>query len=108
MDTTLTVDPMVVSILIGTVLPIVVGLVTKLKASSRLKALLLLTLSAVQGLIVNSTLGDGAAVLSADTLLVAAIGWVSAVASYYGLLTPTGVSPKVNEKTAHFGLGSDS
>jgi hypothetical protein len=107
MESTITIDPFAVSILVGTVLPIVVGLVTKLGASSGLKAVLLLLLSAVQGLIVSSTMGDGAAVFSTETLLIAGLGWVSAVASYYGLLTPTGISPAVNNKTARFGLGSD-
>lgn len=105
MDANLVIDPFAVSILVGTVLPILVGLVTKLNASSALKSILLLTFAAVEGLIVNATVTDGSAVFSWHTVAVAGIGWVTAVASYYGLLKPTGVSPVVNDKTAHLGVG---
>ena len=105
MESTLTIDPFAVSVLIGTVMPILVGLVTKLNSSRALKSITLLFLSAAQGAIVNATMADGAAVLSLDTVLVAGLGWVTAVASYYGLLSPTGVSTKVNDKTANLGIG---
>ena len=106
MDTIITLDAMVVSLLVGTLLPILVGLVTKLNVSGGVKAVLLLTLSVVQGAVVNATQVDGSAVFSKETLLLAGVGWVTAIASYYGLLKPTNISPKVNEKTAKFGVGS--
>jgi hypothetical protein len=105
MDTSITIDPFAVSLLVGAVLPLIVGVVTKLTASSALKAVALLFLSAVTGLIVNSTVADGSAVLSYQTALVAGLAWVSAVASYFGFLNPTGISPKVNNATSGFGLG---
>lgn len=105
---TLTLTPFAVSILIGTVLPILVGIVTKEVASGGLKSVLLLLFSAIQGLIVTATTVDGAAILSTEAIVVAGLGWVSAVASYYGFLKPTNVSGAVNTKTSDFGVGKSS
>ena len=105
MSTTFSMDAAAVSLLVGSILPILVGLITKFGAPSSLKAVILLFIAAAQGMIVNATMIDGSAVLSWNTVVVAGLGWITAIASYYGFLTPVGVSPKVNESTANFGLG---
>lgn len=105
MDTTLTIDALVVTMLVGTILPILVGLVTKSTASSGLKGVALLFLSAVQGFVVNQTVADGSAVFTTEGVLLALLGFVAAVASYFGVLKPTGAAPAVQEKTSNFGIG---
>lgn len=104
MDSIIMIDALTVSMLIGVVLPIVVGIITKLGAPRGLQSVLLLFLASVLGLIVNATITNGTAVFSVEAILTAGIGWVTAIASHYGLLKPTGITPKVAEKTADFGL----
>jgi uncharacterized membrane protein len=101
----MTLTPVIVTILIGTVLPLLVGLVTKLDASSNVKKISLITISAVQGVIVNATLIDGTALISSEMLLFAALAWVAALGSYFKVLKPTGVAPAVQNRTANIGIG---
>ena len=95
-------DPAVLGILVGTVLPIVVGVVTKQVRSGAVKSSLLALLSGLTGAL-NVAINEGG-VFTKETIVAAAITWVTAVATYYGFLKPSGVSPKVNEKTADFGV----
>lgn len=103
--TVFTLDALLVSTLLGTVLPILVGLVTKLNAASWVKGVSLLFLSAVTGLISTSTTLDGTAVFSKESLILALIAWVTAVATYFGLLKPAEVTAVVQERTANVGVG---
>lgn len=87
----------VVGLLVSTVLPILVGLVTKATTHPGVKAILLAGLSAVDGLGsqalaahshgVDYDLGQG--------LLLAFTAFIVAVAMHYGLWRPTTVSAKV-------------
>jgi len=85
-------DAVAVSILVGTVLPLAVGLLTKLRASSGVKAVLLALLTALAGLITTATLADGSAVISWELALNAGLAWVTGVATHYGLWKATGVA----------------
>lgn len=98
----LEIDPAVLSIALGTVLPILVGIITKQFRSGAVKSSLLALLSAVSGA-ATVAINDGG-VLTKETIIAAAITWVTAVATYVGFLKPSGVSPKVNEKTSNFGV----
>src|SRR5689334_16385170 len=98
-----TFDPLVLSILLGTVLPILVGLVTKKVADRGLKAVFLAGLSAATG-VLSSAQGNGG-VVAKEVLIFGAAAWATAVATYYGLLQPTGVSETVQDKTENFGVG---
>jgi hypothetical protein len=84
-----------VQTLVAVVLPILVGLVTKASTDARVKAILLALLSALSGVAQGflqtppgTTWDWQQAVLSAVTT------FVIAVAAYYGLWKPTGVSEK--------------
>jgi hypothetical protein len=90
------------TLLVSTILPILVGIVTKKVTHSGIKATLLALLSAATGAINSAVNNDG--ILSKETLFAAFIAWVIAVATYYGFLVPTGVSPTVNEKTRNIGV----
>lgn len=79
-----------VTFLIATVIPILVGLLTKLE--SRWKGALMILLTAVNAAIVTATVADGAAVFSQQTFQTFITGLVGAYASYYGLLKPRGVT----------------
>jgi hypothetical protein len=87
-------DAIAVQVIVGALLPILVGLVTKKVAHAGVKAVLLLLLSAASGLIVQSTNGDGA-VISKDALILAAEGWAIAVAMHFGFWRPTTVSDRL-------------
>lgn len=99
----ITVDTGVLAALSGLVLPILVGIVTKKVASRTLKATLLALFSAAAG-VVAAAQGNGG-VVSKETLLLALMAWVSAVATYTGIYKPAGVTETVQDKTADFGLG---
>lgn len=81
----------VVSLLVGVILPILVGIVTKHTTSGGVKAILLALLSAVSGILTEY-------LANPDTLNWAAAGltWLAtflvAVATYFGVWRPTGVA----------------
>lgn len=84
---------MLVTVLIGLIAPIAVGLVTKASTSAGVKAVLLLTIAALVGVgqgFVDTPAGETwnwqIAVFNA------AVAWVAAVATHFGLYKPTGVS----------------
>lgn len=88
---------------VATLIPILVGLVTKEVASAKLKSLLLAVLSGLAA--VGTAFVDGGGVLTQETLTMFAQTFVIAVATYYGFWKPTNVAPAVQHKTATFGLG---
>lgn len=99
----LTVDVAFLTILVGTALPILVGVVTKANADSRLKSVLLALFSGIGGVAVIAIEQDG--LIEKDTLIAAAVTFVTAAATYYGFWKPTGVAPAVQNRTADVGLG---
>ncbi len=97
----------IASILLGTVMPLLVAVVTKSKASRALKFGCLLTLSVITGMLTTAIGGDGNAVISDTALVSALIAWVTGMASYYGLWKPSGVAGSVAKKTDRFGIGKE-
>lgn len=96
-------DMGVIALLTGVIIPLLVGLLTKLNASSTIKSILNFGLSALAG---------GLATVTSDAgfewkpfLVNFAFTWVISIATYYGLWRPTGVAPAVQEATPEFGLG---
>ena len=83
--TSVTIGPLVVTLLSGTIIPILVGLVTKSSASAGWKQAATVVLAGVAGLIQSSVGVTGASVLSTDTLILAAASWVVAIATYHGV-----------------------
>ena len=96
-------DINVLTILLSTVIPILVGIVTKEFAAGGLKAVILMAFSGLTG-VVNSMI-ENEGVLTSETLTAAVVAWVTAVATYYGFLKPSGISEKVNTATAAVGVG---
>jgi hypothetical protein len=95
---------LVVTIVIGTFLPLVVGLVTKLRASSALKGSLLLILDGVNALIVHSTMDDGVAVFSKQTLILWFASIVQSQAMFHKIWKPLG-APEALAPQAGIGGG---
>jgi hypothetical protein len=91
------------ALLFAAFMPVLVGLATKANASPALKAVTLLALDAVNGVLTDwFTTPNGFDWGGALTTTVAA--FVTSVAAYYGLLKHT-VSPALNAATATMGLG---
>ena len=90
------IDVAILSIILGTVLPILVGIVTTKLESGRLKGVLLLTLAALGGLVSTGVAGEG--VFTSQSLIAAGVSYVTALASYYGVYKPRGVADYVQEK----------
>ena len=95
-------DMTVIALLSGVVIPLLVGLLTKLNASSAVKSILNFGLSALAG---------GLATISETDfqwkpfLVNFAFTWVVSIATYYGLWAPTGTSAKVNDIAPDVGIG---
>lgn len=79
------------TILIGTVLPIAVALVTKQNASPGLKATVLAALSAVSGALVSIQATGGTFEIK-TAFIGFMVTWVTAVATHFGLLSPANVT----------------
>ncbi len=88
-------DVAIVSILLGFVLPLFVGIVTKKVESRQLKGVLLLTASALSGLLSSSLTTGG--VLSKDAIIAGITTYGIALASYYGVWKPTGTAEHLQE-----------
>jgi hypothetical protein len=91
------------ALLFGALMPVLVGIVTKANASAGLKAVTLLALDAVNGVLTDWFASpNGFDWGGALTATLAA--FVTSVAAYYGLLKHT-VSPPINRATARVGIG---
>jgi hypothetical protein len=85
-------DATVVAILLGTVIPILNGLVTKLTTSSAVKAVITLVLSALAGLLTTATTEGGDSVFSEALVLNSALSFLFAIATYAGVWKPLQVT----------------
>lgn len=95
-------DMTLFALLTGVIIPLLVGLLSKLNASSGLKAIFNFGLSAASSLLI--TVNETTFELK-PFLINWAFTWAISVATFYGLWKPTGVSNQVQEKTANFGVG---
>lgn len=95
-------DATLIATLAGVLVPLVVGLLTKLSAPAGLKAFMNAGLSGAAGLM--ATIVPGAFVWR-QFLVKWATVWVVSIATYAGLWKPTGVAPAVQASTASVGLG---
>lgn len=102
---TFTLSALVTTMIVGSLIPILVGAVTKLQAPAWVKAWLHLLLSAIAGGITSAITLDGTAVLSRATLLNACATWLVGIAAYHGFLRPTNISTAVNVATKDIGIG---
>ena len=91
-----------VEILVSVLLPVVVALVTKEVAAPGVKAVALAVLAAAAA-VAQGWIDNG--VLTEVVLQDAVRNFVVAVATYYGLWKPVGVTSTIQHKTESFGLG---
>ena len=103
MDDIITLDLATWAFLGGTVVPILVGILTKLHLSSGLKGLVNVVLSAVVGLIASEATTDG--VLTQDALVGFFMALAVSIATYYGVYRPNGVTGAIQFATRNFGIG---
>jgi hypothetical protein len=95
-------DATLLATLAGVIVPLLVGIVTKLEAPAGLKAMVNAALTALGGLVATIVPGD----FHWHPFLASwATAWVVSVATYYGLWRPTGVAPAVQQSTATVGVG---
>lgn len=103
--TTVTLDPLFVALLAGTLIPVATGIATKLSASSGVKAIVALVLSAAVGLGSEIVAGGGT-----FEVKVAVAGFVGAlvtnVAAYAGVYKPVLGAPPLARSTSGFGIGT--
>lgn len=84
------VNALIITALVGTLIPVIVGIVTK--STNKYKDLLLVVLNAVSAAIVKSVVPDGGATFTAQTVLAMLAGIVASMATYRAVLAPTGVT----------------
>lgn len=91
-----------VTVLSGVVIPLLVGVLTKMAAPAWLKSISNAALSALGSVL-------STAQLDYWNWKWFIISWAStftvSIASYYGVWKPTGVAPRVQEATAKIGIG---
>lgn len=95
-------DLTLLTLLTGVIVPLLVGLLTKLNASSAVKAVLNLGLTAAGTLLAVANETDFEWKVFVTSW---AIAWTVSVATYYGFYKPSGVSASVNGYTSEFGIG---
>jgi hypothetical protein len=95
-------DAALLATLAGVLVPLLVGIVTKLDAPAGLKAMVNAALSALGGLVATLVPGDFA---WHPFLASWATAGVVSVATYYGLWKPAGVAPALQQSTATVGVG---
>lgn len=89
--------PLVIGLLVSTILPLIVGLVTTRVTHSGVKAVVLAALSAVTGLLteLGNALTAGTPYNLGTGLVFALTAFLVATGLHYGLLKPTGASGAV-------------
>jgi hypothetical protein len=97
-------DATLISLLAGVLIPLLVGLLTKLEAPSGVKAVMNAALSALSGALATIA-PDGSGFSWKPFLVFWATTWVVSIATYAGLWKPTGVAPAVQRSTGSVGIG---
>lgn len=104
-NTVIQVDMAVLAFLAGTVIPLLTALLTKLEASSGVKAVSNLVLSMAAGgvayLVTNDGSGDLLELISAAVAV-----YLTSGVTYQNLWKPTGATLKLASSTANTGLGT--
>ncbi len=96
-------DVGILTVLVGTFIPILTALITKISASSAVKALTTLTLTVLASWL--QLIIDANGVVNLRSFLAnLAVTYVVAIATYYGL-TKHVVTPKVAAATSNTGIG---
>ena len=97
-------DPSVINAITGTLIPVLVALVTKEVSSSGLKGAINALLAAASAVITEIYTSDAGLVLQ-EVVASGFTTYVVSIATYYGIWKPTKTTEKVQKKTSEFGLG---
>jgi hypothetical protein len=100
------IDAALLALLIGTVIPVVVALLAKWSASSRVKALLNLVLSIGGGVLVAFQQAGSRGVTLYEIIACAGATFLASGVAHEHFWKPTGVTAKVGTATANFGVGA--
>jgi 3-hydroxy-3-methylglutaryl CoA synthase len=92
-------DVHLLAVISGVFIPIVVGIVTKARASSKVKSIANVALSIAAGAVAMAIEHHGD--ITADIFFT----WVVSITTYYGFWRPVGAAGVVQEKTADLGVG---
>jgi len=96
-DSLLELDPFVVTMILGTLIPALVALVTKASTAAWIKKVLTLVLSAVAGLVTVGMIDGGGSIIGVDSLKSAFLAFLAAIGSYFGLVRNSEVETKLQE-----------
>jgi hypothetical protein len=81
----------VVTLLCGTIIPILTGLVTRFEVSSQIKELITIALNAITAMLTTALVGD-TAIISGQTIINFLISLALSYASYYGIYKKVGLT----------------
>lgn len=93
----ITLQPYVVAIIIGTITPLLTGLITKLGASDGVKAIVSFVLIAI-ATVLNQIVHDNGTFVWRDTIILFATTLVMHIATFYGIWSPMGHGPAPTAK----------
>ncbi len=85
----------VVTLVLGVLIPVLTGLVTKAEGSTTVKQIVAIVLSGAAALLANAVGDDGQAVVSVQTLFDAVVIWVIQIATYLGIYKPHDANAKL-------------
>lgn len=85
-------EPLTVQLIIGLIIPIAVGLLTRYTTAAGVKVLLTMILNAIQTLIVQATVASGVAVISKETFIAWLMALVVSIATYLGVYKPVSLT----------------
>lgn len=100
------IDVSILNILVGTIIPILVGIVAKKVAHAGLKASLNASLSVASAVLISGIENGGTLGTWQELAGAAVLTFVVSISAYYGFWKPTGTAEIVQDKTANFGLGA--
>lgn len=95
-------DMTLLALLIGVIVPLLVGLLTKLNASPAVKSILNLGLTALgTALVTSNQVGFSWKPFAVNF----AVAWAVGIGTYYGFYKPTGVANTVSNVAPNTGIG---
>lgn len=81
-------SPFLVAVILGSLVPVLNGILTKLSTSSKVKVVFNMVLSAIVGLVTVSIVDGGGAVFSQSAVISAILAFWASITSYAGLWRP--------------------
>lgn len=95
---------LLVTFIVGTLLPIVVGIVTRTAWPSTVKSVVLLVANAANALIVDHRMGDGSAFITQQAAVLWFMSLVVSVAMFFGVYVPAKITNRPGGKLERVGF----